>query len=74
MAIASNMLGRENGEQHETIEAMQYYTASVQSIGKRLLHPEEGIKDAVLGTVLGLACLDVCPRMVFPSENDTDCS
>lgn len=60
MAIASNMLGRVNGEQHETTEAMQYYTASVQSISKRLLHPHEGLKDTVLGTVLGLACLDVC--------------
>lgn len=60
LAHASNLLAKHQGLGYfETEESIKYYTITVQAVSKRLQAPSESTSDGLIGTILGLACLDV---------------
>jgi hypothetical protein len=62
MAHASNLQAKARNPirgYQETTESMEYYTNIVRAVSRRLQDTAENTGDALIGTILGLVCLDV---------------
>jgi hypothetical protein len=60
LASASNMLAQSKDPSCvETVESMNFYTASVEAVSRRLRDPRDRISNELVGTILGFTCLDV---------------